>query len=73
MMVSVKANVRTAEAARGGLAKALDVAFKGGSVTGLLVVGLRLLSGVAGFYMVTKDVKALVGLGFWSQLGFGFR
>lgn len=67
MIVSVRANVRTAEAARHGLAKALDVAFKGGSVTGLLVVGLGLL-GVAGFYMATKDVNALVGLGFGASL-----
>ena len=67
MYVSVRANVRTAEAARAGLAKALDVAFKGGSVTGLLVVGLALL-GVAGFYAVTGDVKALVGLGFGASL-----
>ena len=67
MIVSVRANVRTAEAARHGLAKALDVAFKGGSVTGLLVVGLGLL-GVAGFYMITKDVNALVGLGFGASL-----
>src|SRR5271168_4697330 len=63
MYVSVRGNVRTAEAAREGLAKALDVAFKGGSVTGLLVVGLALL-GVTGFYAVTNDIKALVGLGF---------
>lgn len=67
MIVSVRANVRTAEAARQGLAKALDVAFKGGSVTGLLVVGLGLI-GVAGFYMVTHDVKALIGLGFGASL-----
>jgi K(+)-stimulated pyrophosphate-energized sodium pump len=67
MYVSVRANVRTAEAARSGLAKALDVAFKGGSVTGLLVVGLALL-GVTGFYAVTGDVKALVGLGFGASL-----
>ncbi len=67
MVVSVRANVRTAEAARDGLAKALNVAFKGGSVTGLLVVGLGLL-GVSLFYMATKDVNALVGLGFGASL-----
>ncbi|MBI2476040.1 MAG: sodium-translocating pyrophosphatase [Candidatus Taylorbacteria bacterium] len=67
MNVSVRANVRTAEAAKTGLAEALAVAFKGGSVTGLLVVGLALL-GVAGFYALTHDVKALVGLGFGASL-----
>ncbi|MGD9680830.1 MAG: sodium-translocating pyrophosphatase [Candidatus Obscuribacterales bacterium] len=67
MFVSVRANVRTAEAARHGLASALNVAFKGGSVTGLLVVGLGLL-GVAGFYFATRSVEALVGLGFGASL-----
>jgi K(+)-stimulated pyrophosphate-energized sodium pump len=67
MYVSVRANVRTAEAARTGLEKALSVAFKGGSVTGLLVVGLGLL-GVTGFYWATNDVNALVGLGFGASL-----
>ncbi|MBK9620460.1 MAG: sodium-translocating pyrophosphatase [Candidatus Obscuribacter sp.] len=67
MYVSVRANVRTAEAARNGLEAALSVAFKGGSVTGLLVVGLGLL-GVTGFYLVTKDVNALIGLGFGASL-----
>jgi K(+)-stimulated pyrophosphate-energized sodium pump len=67
MYVSVRANVRTAEAAREGLSKALDVAFRGGSVTGLLVVGLGLL-GVAGFYAIFKDVNALIGLGFGASL-----
>jgi K(+)-stimulated pyrophosphate-energized sodium pump len=67
MYVSVRANVRTAEAAREGLAKALDVAFRGGSVTGLLVVGLALL-GVSVFYAITQNVNALVGLGFGASL-----
>lgn len=67
MTVSVRANVRTTEAARGGLANALSLAFKGGSVTGLLVVGLALL-GVTAFYAITKDVTALVGLGFGASL-----
>lgn len=67
MFVSVRANVRTAEAARDGLAKALGVAFRGGSVTGLLVVGLGLL-GVSAFYALTKNVDALIGLGFGASL-----
>ena len=67
MNVSVRANVRTTEAARAGLKEALDVAFKGGTVTGLLVVGLALL-GVTAFYALTKDVAALVGLGFGASL-----
>lgn len=67
MYVSVRSNLRTAEAARSGLAEALDVAFKGGSVTGLLVVGLALL-GVASFYAITRDINALVGLGFGASL-----
>ncbi len=67
MHVSVRANVRTTEAARGGIKEALNVAVKGGSVTGLLVVGLALL-GVAGFYAVSGDLKALIGLGFGGSL-----
>ena len=67
MNISVRANVRTAEAARGGLAKALKVAVRGGSVTGLLVVGLALL-GTAGFYFITGDTQALIGLGFGGSL-----
>jgi K(+)-stimulated pyrophosphate-energized sodium pump len=75
MNVSVRANARVAEAARGGVSRAFDVAFKGGSVTGLLVVGLALL-GVAGFYGVLiladesdKDaIDALIGLGFGGSL-----
>ena len=67
MNVSVRANVRTTEAARGGLKEALDVAFKGGTVTGLLVVGLALL-GVTVLYTLTGDVKSLIGLGFGASL-----
>ncbi len=67
MNVSVRANVRTTEAARDGIDSALSLAFRGGTVTGLLVVGLALL-GVTLFYMVTKDVNALVGLGFGASL-----
>ncbi len=67
MRVSVLANVRTAEAARAGLASGLAMAFKGGSVTGIIVASLALAS-VAGFYAVTKDVTALVALGFGGSL-----
>jgi len=67
MNVSVRANVRTTEAAKQGLAKALSVSAKGGAVTGLFVVGLGLL-GVAGYYVITKDITALIGLGFGGSL-----
>jgi K(+)-stimulated pyrophosphate-energized sodium pump len=67
MNVSVRANVRTTEAARSGINDALSLAFKGGTVTGLLVVGLALL-GVTVFYAITHDVTALVGLGFGASL-----
>ena len=75
MNLSVRANARVAEAARGGVPPALDVAFKGGSVTGLLVVGLALL-GVAGYFgiLILADhtdkeaVDALIGLGFGGSL-----
>ena len=67
MNMSVRANVKTAEAAKSGLKRALAVAFEGGSVTGLLVVGLALLS-VSIFYAVTQNVTALIGLGFGGSL-----
>ena len=75
MNVAVRANVRTAEAARSGLSPAMDVAFKGGTVTGILVVGLGLI-GVAGYYGAllaagytqTETLHGLVGLGFGGSL-----
>ena len=67
MMVSTQANVKVAEVAKSGLAPALNLAFKGGSVTGFLVVGLGLLS-VSGFYLLTQDLKALIALGFGGSL-----
>jgi K(+)-stimulated pyrophosphate-energized sodium pump len=67
MNVSVRANLRTAEAARSGLNAALSTAFRGGAVTGFMVVGLGLL-GVAISYRVTHNLEALVGLGFGASL-----
>src|SRR5436309_15514094 len=76
MNVAVRSNVRTAEAARSGLGPALNVAFRAGSVTGLLVVGLGLL-GVAGYYAFLthviddtprKAIENLVGLAFGGSL-----
>jgi K(+)-stimulated pyrophosphate-energized sodium pump len=76
MNVSVRANARVAEAARGGVSRALSVAFRGGAVTGMLVVGLALI-GVAGYYGIltwvvgesTRDaVDALIGLSFGGSL-----
>ncbi len=67
MNIAVRANVRTAEAARGGLNKALQVAFRGGAVTGFMVVGLGLL-GVSAAYLVFKDPDVLVGLAFGASL-----
>jgi K(+)-stimulated pyrophosphate-energized sodium pump len=67
MNIAVRANVRTAEAARGGLNKALQVAFRGGAVTGFMVVGLGLL-GVSAAYYIFKNPDALVGLAFGASL-----
>jgi len=67
MNISVRANVHTAEAAKKGFKEAMNMAVRGGSITGLLVAGLALL-GVSGFYVLTNDVYALIGLGFGASL-----
>jgi K(+)-stimulated pyrophosphate-energized sodium pump len=76
MNVSVRANCRVAEAARGGIPPALNAAFRGGAITGMLVVGLALM-GVAGYYGILtflfdktqkESVDALIGLGFGGSL-----
>jgi len=71
MNVSVRANVRTANAAKDGLEKALSIAFRGGAVTGLAVVGLALL-GTSGFYMlyggVPENVDLIIGFAFGASL-----
>jgi K(+)-stimulated pyrophosphate-energized sodium pump len=67
MNVSVRSNIRTTEAARTGLGAALSLAFNGGAVTGLFVVGLALL-GTTAFYAITRDVHALIGLAFGASL-----
>jgi K(+)-stimulated pyrophosphate-energized sodium pump len=68
MSISVRANTRTAEAAKSGLKEALNVAVRGGSITGLFVVGLGLIA-VAGFYILSGyNVNALIGLGFGGSL-----
>ncbi len=68
MSVSVRANVRVAQIAKTGLSQAFGLAYKGGAVTGFLVVGLA-LAAVYGFYQYTHgDLRALIGLGFGSSL-----
>ena len=66
MIVSTQANTRVAEAAKKGLAKALDISFKGGLITGLMVVSLGLLS-VSSYYLLT-GISGLIGLGFGASL-----
>ncbi|HJH31646.1 MAG TPA: sodium-translocating pyrophosphatase [Methanosarcinaceae archaeon] len=67
MNVSVRANVRTTQAATKGLQKAMSVAFRGGAVTGLAVVGLALL-GTSSFYILFGDVDLVIGFGFGASL-----
>ncbi|NTV23188.1 MAG: sodium-translocating pyrophosphatase [Nanoarchaeota archaeon] len=67
MMISVKANVRTAQAANKGLREAMDIGFKGGTVTGMAVVGLGLL-GITLMFVVFNDPKMIIGFGFGASL-----
>jgi len=67
MMISTQANVKVAEAAKKGMKQAFNLSFKGGLVTGLLVVSLGLLA-VASFYFLTKDFGSLIALGFGASL-----
>jgi len=67
MLISTQANTRVAKAAEKGLKPALDLSFKGGLVTGLLVVSLGLLA-VSGYYFLTKDIQGLIALGFGASL-----
>jgi len=68
MIISTRANSKVAESAKKGLARALDVSFKGGLITGLTVVSLGLLA-VSGYYILTnRDIHGLVGLGFGASL-----
>jgi len=67
MMLAVRVNVRVTEAAKSGLALAFSLAFRGGAVTGFFVVGLALLA-VAGYYALTRDIQALIGLSFGGSL-----
>jgi K(+)-stimulated pyrophosphate-energized sodium pump len=67
MNISTKANVRTANVAKQGLDRALSVAFRGGAVTGLFIVGLSLL-GVVSFYTIYGDPKMIIGFGFGASL-----
>ena len=75
MLVSVQANVRTAEASRKGLSQGLSIAFKSGAVTGMLVAGLALLSITVYYYFLLKNgteerelINALIALGFGASL-----
>lgn len=67
MNISVRANVKTAEAAKSGFSPAFNMAVRGGSITGLLVAGLGLFS-VAVFYLITQDINSLIGLAFGASL-----
>lgn len=67
MMISTQANLKVDQAAKSGLKEAFNLSFKGGSVTGFLVVGLALFS-ISGFYFLTQDLRALIALGFGASL-----